>query len=207
MVQETSENRIAGDKLADSELVELSDKALVQLCKTRGIADQRPFTVLFRRYQDYVWRICYRYVHNREDAEDLMQEVFFKAYRGLPDFKGDSSLKTWLSRISVNASLNKLRHWDRRPQESGESIEELLEFMPQDADAVPNWVQNPKAQIMSQVLKELDSEEIELIQMKDLEELTYQEISQKLGISLSAAKMRVHRARLALRTAYSEKKE
>ena len=75
-----------------------SDADLVTLWQTRGARDDRPFQELFRRHQHLVWRICYSYIRHSQDAEDLTQEVFLKAYRSLDAFEGRSSFKTWISR-------------------------------------------------------------------------------------------------------------
>ena len=87
---------------------ELSDAALIEVCQQRGAKDDRPFQELFRRYQSVVWRVCYSYMRNREDAEDLTQDVFFKVYRNLYQFEGRSSFKTWVYRVAINTCQNEI---------------------------------------------------------------------------------------------------
>lgn len=194
----------AQDGLGVETLSELSDEALVELCKVRGARDQRPFTTLYRRHQVYVWNICYRYVQNPQGAEDVMQEVFFNAYRGLENFEGRSAFKTWIARIATHTCLNEIRRRERRPQIHGEPIEFFAEFIPSEEHAVPTGARIQEPTVLASAVTRLSPEELEVIQMKDLDERTYAEIAQIQGISLSAAKMRVHRARLALRAAYQK---
>src|SRR5687767_4639669 len=70
--------------------------------------NREAFDVIVERHRRQVYQLCYRFVGNHEDASDLAQDVFIRAYRGLRKFKGQSSLGTWLYRIAVNVSLNKV---------------------------------------------------------------------------------------------------
>jgi RNA polymerase sigma-70 factor (ECF subfamily) len=180
------------------EFVHLSDEALVELCRVRGTGDSRPFTELFHRHRNLVWRICYHFVGNALDAEDLMQEVFFKAYRSLPQFRGASSFTTWLHQIAANTARNKLRQRSRRPQVSDMLLDELAEIIPHGAAARTY----PLLARLAEAWERLRPEERQVLRLKDLEQRPYEEITQILGISSSAAKMRVLRARLALRDTY-----
>lgn len=73
------------------------------------LGDKEKFRLLVERYQQMVFRTCLGFLHNKEDADDLTQDVFIRAYQSLNRFKGDSAFSTWLYRIAVNASLNKVR--------------------------------------------------------------------------------------------------
>src|SRR6185295_5964499 len=86
-------------------LADLDERALVEAC-LRG--QSAAFDVIVERHRRSVYQLCYRFVSNHEDASDLSQEVFLRAYRGLRNFKGDSALGTWLYRIGVNVCLNKV---------------------------------------------------------------------------------------------------
>ena len=170
----------------------------MELCRVRGTGDSRPFTELFHRHQRFVWRICYRFVWNTQDAEDLMQEVFFKTYRSLPQFRGASSFRTWLHQIAANTARNELRRRSRRPQMSDTPLELLIEIMPRGAAAAAH-TSLPR---LAQAWERLRPEERQVLHLKDLEQRPYEEITKMLGISLSAAKMRVLRARIALKEVY-----
>src|SRR5213083_2981304 len=90
---------------ADTPLAELDERALVDACLAD---DPGAFDLIVERHRRHVYQLCYRFVGNHEDASDLAQDVFVRAYRGLRSFKGQSSLGTWLYRIGVNVCLNKV---------------------------------------------------------------------------------------------------
>ena len=90
---------------AAATLETLDDRALVDRCRA---GDGRAFDVIVTRHQRAVYSLCFRFVGNHDDAADLAQEVFLRAYRALPKFRGTSSLGTWLYRIAVNVSLNRV---------------------------------------------------------------------------------------------------
>lgn len=183
-------------------LVELSDAALIEVCQQRGTKDDRPFHELFRRYQTMVWRVCYSYMRNQQDAEDLTQEVFFKVYRSLHQFEGRSSFKTWLYRVAINTCQNEIRHRNRRPQEAETELETIAEIIPSDQSIEKAYQARYRQELLAEALSGLDSGVSEVLYMKDMEERPYNEIAELLDIGVSAAKMRVQRARLALQVQY-----
>ncbi|MGB0387852.1 MAG: RNA polymerase sigma factor [Ardenticatenaceae bacterium] len=180
---------------------DLSDQKLIELCLARGAKDDRPFSELFRRHQAIVWRVCYRFMGNSQDAEDLTQEVFFKAYRKLDQFEGRSALSTWLYRIAVTTCLNEKRRRSRRPSVTSTSIDDMAESLAADSSE-ERWLTQIQQSRLLDALNKLNKKQREILQLRDFEQLSYKEISQKLGISLSATKMRIQRARLALQTIY-----
>jgi RNA polymerase sigma-70 factor (ECF subfamily) len=183
-------------------LAELSDATLIAVCQQRGTKDDRPFQELFRRYQSVVWRVCYSYMRNRQDAEDLTQDVFFKVYRSLPQFEGRSSFKTWLYRVAINTCQNEIRRRGRRPQEATIEIETIAEIMPSGQSVEKAYQARHKREVLAEALANLDSGASEVLYLKDMEERPYNEIAALLDIGVSAAKMRVQRARLALQAQY-----
>lgn len=200
--KEASRTEVAG--VEESGSAESSDEELVRMCLARGDKDERPFRQLFQRHQGHIWRTCYRFVQNPHDAEDLTQEVFFKAYRALAQFEGRASFKTWLQRIAVNTGQNELRCRSRRPQEAGTPIEDLAEWLPEAGTFAADRAVPDRQEDLAEALAALRPGEVEVLQLKDLEERPYAEVAHMLDISLSAAKMRVQRARLALAMAYQE---
>lgn len=90
--------------------------------------DKDSFRILVERYQQLVFRTCMGFMHNREDAEDLTQDVFIQVYRSLSRFRGESAFSTWLYRIAVNASLNRLR---------GSPVKMIFEALDRSAISVP----------------------------------------------------------------------
>ncbi len=192
------------DILAFSSLDALEDTELVSLAKARGGRDDRPFRLLIERHQKTVWRVCYGFVHNAEDAEDLTQDVFLKAYRNIPRFEGRSSFKTWIYRIAINTSQNELRRRSRRPQPSETTLEVAAEFMPSSQNVEETVAQHSRNELLSQALKALKPGEFQVLVLKDIEGKAYADIASELNISLSASKMRVQRARASLQTTYKK---
>jgi RNA polymerase sigma-70 factor (ECF subfamily) len=179
-----------------------SDEKLVRLCQERLPGDPRPFRTLVARYRDRVINTAYRFLGDPQDAEDVAQEVFLKVYRGLPDFKGESSFSTWLYRIAVNTCKNELRHRSRQLT----LLEPDLESLGINLPAVPSPEQaitaSEQRDAMQETLNRLGETDREALILRDIQGLSYQEITETLGIGLSAAKMRVQRARLAFRELY-----
>ncbi len=188
------------------------DVALVE--KVRG-GDLLAYDTLVRKYERQVFRISQHIVQNREDAEDVMQDAFLKAYEKLDQFQGNSKFYTWLVRIAVNESLMRLR---KRRAGRMVSIDEDIETeegsMPRDfADWAPNPEQNYNQSELASILKETIqalSEGFRLVfVLRDVEGLSTEETAQALGLSVPAVKSRLLRARLQLRdrlTRYFKKK-
>ena len=188
-------------------IAELTDEELVTLCLERGERDERPFQELMRRYQRLVWRVCYRFMGNGDDAEDLTQEVFFKVYRNLASFEGRSTFKTWLYRIAINTAQNELRARARRPQESETELETVAEFIPDTETVEETILEQGRRDRLAAAFASLRPEDIQILRYKDIEQKQYDEIAILLGIGLSATKMRVQRARLALQAIYQQLSE
>lgn len=125
-------------------LAELSDELLIKLVLQNQYRDQRPFWELVNRHRETVWRVCYRFLGNSQDAEDLTQEVFFRAYCALPQFQGKSSFKTWVYRIAINTSQNELRRLARRPQLAETAVEDMAEFLPSSDTPEFVWLEHEK---------------------------------------------------------------
>jgi RNA polymerase sigma-70 factor (ECF subfamily) len=188
----------------NASLSQLSDEALVRLCLEREGKDERPFAELFRRYDAYLWNLSYRLMGNALDAEDLVQEVFFKVYRSLSQFQGRSAFKTWLYQIAVNTVRNEWRRRSRRPQVSDVPLEVLAPTLAAEETVEKMWTQHSRRELLEGAWASLGPAERQVLQLKDVEGRPYSEIARLLNASLSAVKMRVQRARLALRAAYQQ---
>lgn len=180
----------------DTNLQEWDDEALVRQAIRRGSSDDRPFTELFRRHKQLVWWVCYRFTSDASDAEDLMQEIFTKAYRHLNTFKGQAQFRTWLYQIALNTCRNELRYRKRRPDAIDAHVDDLVLV---DADTRARDPHDQSFTNVATALTRLRPEDQELLLMRDVEGLPHTEIAALLGIQLSATKMRIQRARLALR--------
>ena len=176
--------------------------ALVQAAK-RG--DDSAFEELVRRYDRNVFRIAQHITQNREDAEDVVQEAFLKAYSNLPKFQEQSKFYTWLVRIAVNEALMKLR---RRKPERTVSLDEDIKT---EDDSLPreiaDWSPNPEQQYTQAELREILSKTIQglppgfrtVFVLRDVEGLSTEETAAALELSVPAVKSRLLRARLQLR--------
>ena len=190
-----------------AKIAQSTDDELVQLCLERGERDDRLFQELMRRYQRLIWRVCYRFMGNGDDAEDLTQEVFFKVYRNLASFAGRSTFKTWIYRIAINTAQNELRARARRPQESETEMETVAEFMPAAETVEETILEKGRKERLAAAFATLRPDDVQILRYKDIEQKQYDEIADLLGIGLSAAKMRVQRARLALQSVYQQLSE
>jgi len=182
---------------------EASDElALVQAAKN---GDLSAFEQLVKRYDRNIFRIAQHITQNREDAEDVMQDAFLKAYENLEQFQGNSKFYTWLVRIAVNESLMKLR---RRRTDKTVSLDQEIETeedtMPRE---VADWSPNPEQLYKQGELKEILTKTINglpasfrtVFVLRDVEGLSTEETAEALGLSVPAVKSRLLRARLQLR--------
>ncbi len=176
--------------------------ALVQAAK-RG--DVTAFEELVKRYDRNIFRIAHHITQNREDAEDVVQDAFLKAYENLEQFQGNSKFYTWLVRIAVNESLMKLR---RRRSDRTVSLDEDIETeedtMPREvADWSPNaeqlYKQGELKDILRKTIQGLPASFRTVFVLRDVEGLSTEETAEALGLSIPAVKSRLLRARLQLR--------
>jgi RNA polymerase sigma-70 factor (ECF subfamily) len=185
------------------ELSQLNDSDLVSQCLKLGSRDERPFVELFQRHQAYVSRLLWRYFPSEQDVEDLTQEVFFKVYRNLNQFQHKSSLKTWIFTITMNTAKNEIRTRSRRPAVLDQINQDLENFIPEEAD-VTQIEEIGHLREIEHAFVQLSPQEQEILNLKDKEGMTYKEIADHLGITESAAKMRVQRSRLNMKKKYLE---
>jgi len=165
-------------------------------------ASLEQFSRLFAEYERPVYNLCYRMIGNREDAEDIKQEAFLKAYHSLPGFRGDCKLSTWLFRIAINLCMDhrrKGRKWllttlDGPGKDSLSSPTTHRGSDPEKAFAVKELREK-----VDEVLQELSPDYRALIVLRDLEGLPYEEVARIMGCSLASVKVRLHRARQAFK--------
>ncbi len=178
------------------------DVALVERVRA---GDVSAFDTLVRKYERQVFRIAQHITQNREDAEDVMQDAFLKAYEKLDQFQGNSKFYTWLVRIAVNESLMRLR---RRRTGKMVSIDEDVETeegsVPRDlADWAPdpeqNYSQAELAEILEKTVKGLPPGFRVVFELRDVQGLSTEDTAEALGLSIPAVKSRLLRARLQLR--------
>jgi RNA polymerase sigma-70 factor (ECF subfamily) len=177
------------------------DAVLVEAARN---GDPAAFRELFEKYGGRILRLAQTITRNREDAEDILQESFLKAFLHLDSFRGESRFYTWLVRIAVNEVLMMLR----KHRLNHVSIDEPAEL---DEDLIPreieDWSPNPELQYADQELQRILADSIRqlhpalriVFQLRDVEGLSTEETARTLGISVPAVKARLLRARLKLR--------
>lgn len=180
----------------------IDETVLVDAARNGDVA---AFEQLVRRYDRNVFRIAQHITQNREDAEDVVQDAFLKAFRNLKQFQGQSKFYTWLVRIAVNEALMRLR---RRKPERTVSIDEDVrteeDSMPRE---IADWSPNPEQLYSQAELKDILSKTIQglspgfrtVFVLRDVEALSTEETAEALNLSIPAVKSRLLRARLQLR--------
>lgn len=184
-----------------------------ELIESARWGDAEAFCVLARGYERRIFSLAFHYTRDPHDAEDLSQEVWIKAYKGLKGFRGDSSFYTWLRQITINSFLNYKRGgWLRRTGGHGSSAVEMS-FDDQEALdyanslAIRNRASDLEDEIQRkmlvervvQALGELTAQQRLIFLLKHHEGMTYEEISRDLGCSVGTIKKSLFRAVLKLR--------
>ena len=180
----------------------LSDADLVKECQT---GEWRAYNELIARHQDRLFNLICRYIGNPEDARDLCQEVFLKAFRALPEFRGDAAFGTWLHQIGINALISWRRGRRGHPTASlssgGNDPDSDSAPDPPDVSTDPVHLadQRERERYVQRAISELDEEQRILVVLRDVQGHDYQEIARMLGCPRGTVKSRLHRARLVLR--------
>jgi RNA polymerase sigma-70 factor (ECF subfamily) len=147
--------------------------------------DMTAFDELMLRYERQIYRVCYRFVENRDDARDLAQEVFIKAFEHLPTFRRQSSLKTWLYRIAMNHCIN---HVKKHSKEFVEVTEEIGSKQPSVHAEMEDREQREQ---FRQLVKRLPPKQKAILELRIHEQLSYEEIARISGRSVSTIKASV----------------
>jgi RNA polymerase sigma-70 factor (ECF subfamily) len=165
----------------------------------------RAFGELVRRYENKIFRLAQHITQNREDAEDVLQETFMKAYEHLDQFQGNSKFYTWIVRIAVNQALMKLR---RRKTDKSVSLDETIDTGEDTiVREIAAWDENPEQKfsreelggVLDTAIQSLEPLYRSVFVLRDMEELSTEETAEALDLSVPAVKSRLLRARLQLR--------
>jgi RNA polymerase sigma-70 factor (ECF subfamily) len=161
--------------------------------------DQQAYAVLVNRYQSYVFTLALRFTKNREDAEEVSQDIFIKAYRSLADFRGASKFSTWLYTIVNNTCITFLRKKRLQTHSlDNEGVFEVADSL--DSGLRANMVeQKSKVAMVHNAINMLNPDDAEIITLFYKSEQSLEEISQILGLETNTAKVRLHRARTRLK--------
>ena len=166
--------------------------------------DHHAFEMLIRRYQRQVANLVYVTMGNRDDVDDIAQEVFIRVYRSLPRFKFDASFFSWIYRITMNLCIDEIRKRKIRKVLSLDFLtEDALEKNRKQKDHMlpsDSVLLEEKNQMIQSALHQLKPEHREILLLREYQDLGYSEIAETLNISLEAVKSRIFRARSELKT-------
>ena len=162
--------------------------------------EQQAYAELVKRYQNYVFTLTLRFIKSREDAEEVSQDIFVKAYRSLADFRGESKFSTWLYTIVNTTCITFLRKKRLDVQSlDNEKVFETVEN--QDSGFNANQVERKsRANMVNRSISMLNYDDSEILTLFYKAEQSLEEISQILGLEPNTVKVRLHRARQRLKT-------
>jgi len=163
--------------------------------------DEAAFEELVKLHQKAVYAVCWRICRNEDDAMDAAQETFLSAWRGLSSFRGEAAFSTWLTRLATNASLDLLRKKKHRAQElSVENAEESgVQLVSEEELPQERIERQEKNEEVQKALQELSPEHREVLVLREMREMSYEEIAESLGISVGTVRSRISRGREKLR--------
>ena len=181
------------EKQADADLV-----ARVQQ------GDKRAFDLLVLKYQRKIMRLLSRMLRDQSEIEDVMQETFIKAYRAIPQFRGESAFYTWLYRIAINTARNWMASQGRRPSspninqsEDGETFDEIDNLTDNNTPESILASQEVAASV-NESIQQLPAELRMAIVLREIEGLSYEEIAQSMNCPIGTVRSRIFRAREAI---------
>ena len=166
--------------------------------------DKRAFDLLVLKYRHRIYSLCSRFVRDPDEVQDVVQEAFIKAYRALPQFRGDSAFYTWLYRIGINTAKNYLVTQGRRAPTSTEADAEEAETF-DDGEHLRD-INTPESMLATKQIAETVNiamealpEELRIaITLRELEGLSYDEIAETMGCPIGTVRSRIFRAREAI---------
>jgi len=189
--------------------MDLRESRLVRRLQRR---DEDAFREMIRTYQTDVFNLVFRMLGNREEAEDLAQEVFVTVFKSIDGFRGDSKFSTWLYRIAVNTCKNRFKYLSRRMYHAQAPLDEISErsMAGRDGGAVVSLqaqINRPDKMLeglqmeraIQQAIASLEEDQRALIVLRDIQGLSYQEIAKITALPEGTVKSRLHRARMALK--------
>ncbi len=196
------------EKIREVALATGNNSAEIEFIEKLKQGDAVAFDTFVQRYTSDIYGLLYRITEDAEEAADLTQETFIKAFKAIKKFRGDAELKTWLFRIAINQSKNRFRWWKRRKREKTVSLDApvgngdtpLSETISTGfANPEENTLQNERQKFLSEALQKLPDIFREAVILCDIEGLSYEEISTVLEINPGTVKSRIARGREELR--------
>jgi RNA polymerase sigma-70 factor, ECF subfamily len=185
--------------------VEASDRELLERCRA---GNETAFDDLVLRHQQRAFNVAFQLLHDHEDATEVAQDAFVRIYRGVDSFRGECEFTTWLHQIVVNLARNKHRWWKRRGRQASVSLDSSVETADGEVplqiagNVDPPDVQTVKAEfveLLSRRMNELPQKFREVLVLRNVENLSYEQIAEVLKCSVGTVKSRIARARETLR--------
>jgi RNA polymerase sigma-70 factor, ECF subfamily len=182
-----------------------------QLLRRLRERDERAFKELLDQHRDTVYNLTFRMLGNRAEAEDVAQEVFITVFKTIDSFREESKFSTWLYRVTVNHCKNRIKYLARRHDRDRDELDETTQAAGDGASAggggTPVLARRPDRalegaqmeKLMQDAINTLDDEHRVLVVLRDVEDLSIEEICEITGLPDGTVKSRLHRARLALR--------
>lgn len=176
------------------------DRALVERVQK---GDKRAFDLLVIKYQHRVLAVVNRFVRDASEAQDVAQDAFIKAYRALPNFRGDSAFYTWIYRIAINTAKNYLVARNRRPPSSDVEMDDAEFFSGNDAlhemnTPERNFLRDELQKEIIQAFNDLPPDLRTAITLREMDGLSYEEIAEVMGCPVGTVRSRIFRAREAI---------
>lgn len=182
------------------------DKALVARFKA---GDEAAFEEMVSRYWDRIYAMVHKLLRNTQDAEEVTQDAFIRAHRGLENFRGDSSFSTWLYQIATNLARNRYWYWWRRKRDKSVSFDQpvgtdstttLGEIFPAEIESPEDIaITNEFKDRVAAAMELLNEKHREALILRNVRNMSYEEIADALQISIGTVKSRIARARESLR--------
>lgn len=170
-------------------MVELDDKQLLELYRSGQV--DRMFNEMVRRYHSRIYWAARRMVKSHEDADDIAQEVFVRAYSAIANFRGESGIYTWLYRIAINLSINHLRKQKVRKLLD---ITDYIPFLGKDAEQDKGMIHDENVSLIEKAIETLPEKQRAVFIMRYYDEMPYEQISAILGTSVGGLKANFHHA-------------
>jgi RNA polymerase sigma-70 factor (ECF subfamily) len=157
------------------------------------------FEILVRRHQNTTFNLIYRFLGDYDEASETAQEVFLSAYKSIQQFRGDANFATWLYRIAFNHASTRRKNLSNKRQRQV-ALEDEVVLVDSGANPETSAEQKEIQQYVQQALNSLDGDDAQIILLRDLQDVSYDDIAQTLDVPVGTVKSRLHRARQALRT-------
>lgn len=201
------DKKIGGSAISEPVRTErsLAEVAFVEKLKS---GDPAAFEQLVNRYSSEIYGLLYRIMKDPEEAKDITQETFLRAYRGISKFRGEASIKTWLYRIAINQSRNRYRWWQRRKKDKTVSLDDSPAGIERPlSEVVPGTSLTPeedalgreRGAMLESAIAELPEHFREAVVLCDVQGFAYEEIAEVLEINIGTVKSRISRGRRELR--------